>query len=148
MDARLCGMKDTRVGRRNGAAVSHRARLTLGAGLSSEPLIREARARCASITITVDAMLSGAEDARVCRRNRVTVSNGTFDGSVMNAGLASVLSLEPLMCELVTLWVKRSASVVKIWGEPHTSLVTALKGILDLVHKSRHVDDVRFRLLI
>ena len=62
-------------------------------------------------------MLSGAEDARVCRRNGVTVSNGTFDGSVMNARLASVLSLEPLMCELVVLWIKKSASVVKVWRE-------------------------------
>ena len=101
MDARLCGMKDTRIGWRDGAAMSDRARLTFGAGLSSESLIREAGARCASITVTVDAMLSGVEDARVCRRNGVTVSNGAFDGSVMNARLASVLSLEPLVCELV-----------------------------------------------
>ena len=96
-------MEDTGVGRRDGAAVSDRARLTFGSGLSSEPFIRESRARCASIAVTVDAMLSGAKDARVCRRNGVTVSNGTLDRSVMNARLASVLSLEPLMCELVVL---------------------------------------------
>ena len=110
MDARFCGMKDAGVGRRDGAAVGNRAGLTFGTGLCSEPLIREASARCASITVTVDAMLSGAEDARVCRRNGVT-----FDGSVMNARLASVLSLEPVMCELGVRWVKRSASVVRLW---------------------------------
>ena len=115
MDARLCGMKDTGVGRRDGAAVSDRARLTLGSSLSSEPLIGEAGARCASITVTVDAMLSGVEDARVCRRNRVTVSNGTFDGSVMNARLASVFSLEPLVRELIVLWENTSASVGRLW---------------------------------
>ena len=115
MDARLRGMKDTGVGRRDGAAVSNRTRLTFGSGLPSEPLIGEARARCASITVTVDAMLSGAEDARVCRRNGVTVSNGTFDGGVMNARLASVLSFEPLVCELVVLLEKTSASVVRLW---------------------------------
>ena len=114
MDARLCGMKDTGVGRRDGAAVSDRARLTFSSSLSSEPLIRETGARCASITVTVDAMLGGAEDARVRRRKGVTVSNGTLDGGVMNAGLASVLSLEPLMCELVVLWVKRSANVARL----------------------------------
>ena len=128
MDARLCGMKDTGVGRRDGAAVSDRARLTFGRGLSSEPLVGEAGARCASITVTVDAMLSGAEDARVCGRNGVTVRNGTFDGSVMNARLGSVLSLEPLMCELVALWVEMSASVVKLFGEQTHQSCDRLEG--------------------
>ena len=128
MDARLRGMKDTGVGRRDGAAVSDRTRLTFGCGLSSEPLVRETGARCASITVTVDAMLSGAEDARVCRRYGVTVSNGILDGCVMNARLTSMLSLEPLMCEFVVLWVKRSASVVKIWGEPTHHSCDRLEG--------------------
>ena len=63
MDARLSGMEDTRIGGRYGAAVGNRLRLTLGSGLSSELLVGEAAARCAGVTVTVDATLGGVEDA-------------------------------------------------------------------------------------
>ena len=100
MNAGLGGMKDTGVGRRHGAAVGNGSGLTLGSSLASEPLVEEAGARCAGVTVTVDAMFGGVEDARVCRRYRVTVSDGSWNWSVMNAGLAAVFSLEPFMLEL------------------------------------------------
>lgn len=103
MDARLSGMEDTRIGRRHGAAVGNGSRLTLGTALSSELLVGEASARRAGVTVAVDATLGGAEDARVCRRHGVTMGNGSFDGSVMNAGLAAVLSCKPVMLKLSVL---------------------------------------------
>ena len=75
MNAGLGGMKDTGVGRRQGAAVGNGCRLTLSPSLASEPLIREAGARCAGVTVTVDAMLGGVEDTRVGRGYGVTVSD-------------------------------------------------------------------------
>ena len=103
MNAGLGGMKDTRVGRRHGAAVGNGSRLTLGSSLAREPLVGEAGARCAGVTVTVDAMLGGVEDARVCRRYRVTVSDGSWNWSVMNAGLAAMFSLEAFVLELCCL---------------------------------------------
>ena len=115
MNARLSGMKDSRVGRRHGAAVGNRVGLTLGCGLSSKLMVGEASARCAGVTVTVDATLGGIEDARVGSRHGVTVSNGSVDRSVMNARLATVFSLEPVMLELGVLWVWRLGSGVTLW---------------------------------
>ena len=107
MDARLSGMEDTRIGWRHGAAVGNRPGLTLGSGLSSEFLVGETGARCAGVTVTVDATLGGVEDARVCRRHGVTMSNGSWDGgvtSVMDSGLATVVSCKPVVRGLCGLW--------------------------------------------
>ena len=103
MNAGLGGMKDTGVGRRHGAAVGNGSGLTLGSSLAREPLVGEASARGAGVTVTVDAMLGGVENARVCRRYRVTVSDGSWNWSVMNARLAAVFSLEPFMFEFCCL---------------------------------------------
>ena len=51
----------------------------------------------AGVTVTVDAMLGGMEDARVGRGYGVTMSNRSWDGSIMNASLAAVFSFEPFM---------------------------------------------------
>ncbi len=72
--------------------MGNRPGLTLGSGLSSELFIGEAGARCAGVAVTVDAMLGGVEDARVCRGHGVTMGNRSWNGSVMNAGLGTVLS--------------------------------------------------------
>ena len=67
MNAGLGGMKDTGVGRRHGAAVGNGSGLTLGSSLAREPLVGEAGARRAGVTVTMDAMLGRVEDARVGR---------------------------------------------------------------------------------
>ena len=103
MNARLGGMKDTGVGRRNGATVGNGLGLTLNSSLARELLIGEAGARCAGVTVTVDAMLSGVENARVGRRHRVAVCDGSRNWSIMNARLAAVFSLESFMLELCCL---------------------------------------------
>ena len=97
MNAGLSRMKDTGVSGRHGAAVGNGSRLTLGSSLASEPLVGESGARRAGVTVTVDAMFGGAEDTRVCRGYGVTVSDGSWDRSVMNAGLAAMFSLEAFM---------------------------------------------------
>lgn len=97
MNAGLSGMKDTGVGGRHRAAVGNGSGLTLDSSLAGEPLVGETGARGAGVTVTVDAMLGGAEDTGVCRRYGVTVSDGSWDRSVMNAGLAPVFSLETFM---------------------------------------------------
>ena len=60
-------MKDARIGRGDGAAVGNGSGLTLGSSLPGELLVGEAGTRCAGITFTVDAMLGGIQDTRVCR---------------------------------------------------------------------------------
>ena len=67
MNARLGGVEDTGVGRRHGAAVGNGGRLAVDSSLACEPLVGEAGARCAGVTITMDAMLGGVEDTRVRR---------------------------------------------------------------------------------
>ena len=107
MNAGLGGMKDTGISGRDRAAVGNGSRLTLGSSLAREPLVGEAGASCAVITVTVDAMLGGIENTRVGRRYGVTVSDGSWNCSVMNAGLGAVFTLEPFMFELCCLYDER-----------------------------------------
>ena len=90
-------MKDARIGRRDGAAVGNGTGIALSSSLPGEPLVGETGARCAGVTVTVDTMLGGMEDARVGRGYGVTMSNRSWDRSIMNASLAAVFSLEPFM---------------------------------------------------
>ena len=147
MNIRLNKIKDIRIGWRYGAAVDNRPELTLGSGLFSEFLVGEVGVRCAGVTVIVDVTLNGVENARVYRRHGVTMSNGSWDGSVisvMNFGWAIVVFFEPVVLGLFGLCSDELVSEGDAFMRESSSFfVVVLKGILFLKQESRYNDRVK-----